>query len=108
MAHCVVWCPIGLFATVFGKISPFRLRIASSCEGCNACGPFCRYDALRPIDIERRRVGASCTLCGDCLAVCGRKSLEYRFPALSASAAKTAYFVIVAALHAVFLGVARI
>lgn len=108
MAHCIVWCPIGLLATALGRLSPFRLRIESSCEGCNACGPSCRYDALQPVHIARRKVGLSCTLCGDCLSSCGRRSLVYGFPGLSAAAARTAYFVLVASLHAVFLGVARI
>lgn len=108
MAHCVIWCPIGLLATTLGRLSPFRLRIESTCEGCNACGPSCRYDALQPIHISRRKVGLSCTLCGDCLSSCGRRSLTYGFPGLSASAARAAYFVLVASLHAVFLGVARI
>ena len=108
MAHCVVFCPIGLLATVLGRLSPFRLRIAASCEGCNACGPACRYDALRPIDIKRRRPALSCTLCGDCLSSCARRSLEYTFPGISPSTARATYFALVAALHAVFLGVARI
>ena len=82
--------------------------IASTCEGCNACGPACRYDALKPVDVSRRKVGRSCTLCGDCLSSCGRRSLEDGFPGLSASTARAAYFVLVAALHSVFLGVARI
>ncbi|MBI5544260.1 MAG: 4Fe-4S binding protein, partial [Deltaproteobacteria bacterium] len=108
MAHCVVWCPIGLLATVLGRLSPFRVRIRSTCEECNVCATSCRYDALRPVDIARRRPALGCTLCGDCLSSCGRRSLEYSFPGLKARSARAAYLVLVASLHAVFLGVARI
>jgi hypothetical protein len=30
MAHCTLWCPIGLLSVILGKLSPFRMRIAGS------------------------------------------------------------------------------
>lgn len=109
MAHCTAYCPVGLAADVLGKLSPFRLRIRDdTCSDCGACAIRCRYGALCPEDIRRRRPGLTCTLCGDCLAACRGGSIEYRFAGLSPRAARGAFLVLVVSLHAVFLGVARI
>lgn len=108
MVHCTLWCPMGWLATRLGKVSPWRLRIADSCTDCGACTPACRYDALYPADVLARVPGEACTLCGDCVSNCSTSSLEYRFPGLDPARARTVFFVIVAAWHAVFLGVARL
>ena len=108
MVHCTMYCPIGLAANVLGKLSPFRLRITDGCTDCGACSFKCRYDALRPEDIQARLPGLTCTLCGDCLASCKGQSIEYRFAGLSPHFARTVFLVLVVSLHAVFLGVARI
>jgi polyferredoxin len=108
MTHCVTYCPTGLLAAWFGRISPFRMRINTSCDDCMACTVACRYDALNPEDVHRRRPGSSCTLCGDCLGRCRRSFMEYRFLGLSSGAARGLFLTLVAALHAVFLGVAML
>lgn len=108
MTHCVSYCPIGVLATWLGKISPFRLKIASDCDECQACSRVCRYDALNEADIQKRRPGSSCTLCGDCIRSCKNRWIEYRFFQLSPYSARTLFFILIVSLHAVFLGVARI
>lgn len=108
MTHCAAFCPIGVVSTWMGKINPFRIRIADGCTECGACSLPCRYDALGMADIARGRPGPSCTLCGDCLSRCRDGRLGYRFPGLSPAAARTLFIVLVTALHAGFLGVARI
>lgn len=108
MVHCVTFCPIGLIANLAGKINPFRVTIAGDCRECGACTNYCRYDALTNDDIVRRRTGLSCTLCGDCIASCRYGHLEYAFPGLTAQRTRTLFIVLVVALHASFLGLARI
>src|SRR5680860_1009392 len=108
MVHCTTYCPIGVLATRLGRINPFRIRLGESCDGCGACSRACRYDALRPADIERRRPGSACTLCGDCVPRCREGHMGYSFPGLDAGKAAAVFVVLVAALHAAFLGVARI
>jgi ferredoxin len=108
MTHCTAYCPMGWVATRLGKVSPWRLRIASSCTDCGACTPACRYDALYPEDVQRRLPGEACTLCGDCLSNCPTSSIEYRFPGLGAETARTVFLVLVTAMHAVWIGVARL
>jgi ferredoxin len=108
MAHCTEWCPIGLLAVKLGKLSPFRLEVREGCRNCGLCLPTCRYGALTGDDLQRGRPGPNCTLCGDCLATCRKDQVVYKFPGLSPAGARKAFVAVVAALHAVFLGVARI
>jgi ferredoxin len=108
MAHCLSYCPMGWLATALGKVSPFRLRIQPGCTECGACIVFCRYDALSMDDIQHRRPGASCTLCGDCQRACHERFLEYRLLGLGPHRDRAVFMVMVVSLHATFLGVARI
>ncbi len=106
MAHCTSFCPLGWLVVRLGRISPFRLRIAPSCRSCGACRADCRYGALDQEAWRRQEPRISCTLCGDCLDRCDDLSL--RFPGLSPAGARHLLTALVVALHAVFLGVARI
>jgi NAD-dependent dihydropyrimidine dehydrogenase PreA subunit len=108
MSHCITWCPIGLLANWLGRISPFRLRINDTCNDCGACGFACRYEALTVGDIQNRKPGITCTLCGDCINRCSENSIEYRFVNLSPQWARALFLVIVISLHAAFMGLARI
>jgi hypothetical protein len=107
MVHCTAYCPLGLLSNLLGRLSPWRMRIGSSCNRCGACARICRYGALSEADWLRGRPGASCSLCGDCLKACRGASIAYRFPGLSAETSRSAFLVLVVSLHAVFLGVAR-
>lgn len=108
MVHCTTWCPMGLVAVILGRVNPFRMRMAPDCTGCGACSTACRYSALGPRSMERKRPGLSCTLCGDCVSACPHGRMRYALPGLRPETARTAFIVLVTALHAVFLGVARI
>jgi polyferredoxin len=109
MFHCLAYCPIGALAALAGRLSPFRVRIAAGCDGCMRCRTACRYDALGRDDVARRRPDpTSCTLCGDCLASCSGRFLEYRFLGLRADRARSLFITLVVVLHAASLGVARI
>jgi len=111
LVHCTLYCPVGLVATLLGRISPFRVVISDGCDGCMRCRVACRYDAL-----DREAVAAGrphptlCTLCGDCLSSCPTALLGYRLMGLplDASSARTLFLVLVVALHAATLGLARI
>jgi ferredoxin len=108
MTHCTVWCPIGLVNNLLGRILPWRVRIDAGCTGCGLCAKACRYNALTKADLERKKTGLSCSLCGDCLSRCPHGHLGYSFPGLSATRSRQLFVTLVASLHAVFLAVARI
>jgi len=108
MTHCTAYCPMGWFATRMGRVSPWRLRISPTCTDCGACTPACRFDALYPEDVLNREPGESCTLCGDCLTNCPTESIELHFPGMSPSMARILFFALVTAMHAAWIGVARL
>jgi ferredoxin len=108
MVHCTTYCPIGVVSNVLGKVNPWRVKIGEGCTLCGKCSRACRYSALAREDLERGRVGLSCTLCGDCVNACPEGRMHYAFPGLSPAAARAAFIALAVALHAVFLGVARI
>ena len=109
MVHCTSFCPIGWLATRLGRLSPWRIRIDTTCTECMACTLVCRYDALHPAHVRARRVGEACTLCGDCVTACQKTwDIHYTFFGLEPERARRAFLTLVAALHAAFLGIAMI
>ncbi len=108
MVHCTTFCPIGLISVTLGKINPFRVRISGGCTGCSKCRHSCRYAALEPHHIRERKVGYTCTLCGDCVSSCPSGEIRYRFPFLKPQTARTAFLVTAVVVHTVFLAFARI
>jgi ferredoxin-type protein NapH len=109
MIHCTSYCPIGTIVNLTRFINPFRLVIEqNSCTSCMACSAKCKYDALNPADIARRKPGMTCTLCGDCLASCHADSIHYRFPGLTSHRARNLYLLITISLHAATMALARI
>ncbi|WP_419783285.1 4Fe-4S binding protein [Maridesulfovibrio sp.] len=108
MVHCTTFCPMGIVSNLLGRLSPWRLKIASSCCKCMKCTKVCRYGALNHKDIEAGRPGISCTLCGDCISSCKGGSLGYKFPFLSSEISRKVFLTAVISLHALFLGIARI
>ena len=108
MTHCTLYCPMGLVADFLGRFSPFRIHFNPACDECGACQHACRYHALQEGDIQRKKPGISCTLCGDCLQACPKRALHYKFPGLSPWSARIVFITLIVSLHAVFLGVARL
>lgn len=108
MVHCTAWCPIGLIATIGGRINPFRIRIGQGCTRCHSCAEKCRYGALTHTTIRNRTPGLTCTLCGDCLSTCSGSHIGYRFPGLRGDTPKKVFMVIVVTIHVLFLGFGRI
>lgn len=108
MVHCIVYCPTGLVADLWGKVSPFRIRIDDRCDDCGACTITCRYNALEAGDIQKRKAGITCSLCGDCIRSCNKEALFYKFLALQPQIARSVFIVMIVTLHAVFLALARL
>jgi polyferredoxin len=108
MIHCTIYCPLGLVARVLGRLNPLRVVIGASCTECGACIRMCRYGALTPQTVERRKPGFTCTLCGDCLKACHTSQIAYRFPGVSDATAKKVFMVLAVVIHTLFLGFARV
>ncbi|TVQ95317.1 MAG: 4Fe-4S binding protein [Desulfovibrionales bacterium] len=108
MAHCTVFCPIGLAAVALGRLLPWRLRINQDCDACGRCARACRYGALEPEHLANRKPGLSCTLCGDCIHRCRDNRLSYGFANLPPSTSRHLFILLITVLHTVFLATARI
>jgi hypothetical protein len=108
MVHCTVYCPTGLVADWLGKVSPFRIRINNACDDCGACTLACRFNALEAGDIQKRKAGITCSLCGDCIQSCKKEALYYKCFGLNPQTARSVFIVFVVSLHASFLGLARL
>lgn len=108
MLHCTVYCPIGLLAVLFGKISPFRIRINNECDNCMKCHFVCRFNALNYKDIQQRKPNLNCTLCGDCISPCEHSAINYRFWGFSPKLSRVIFVVAIVSIHSIFLGLGRI
>jgi len=108
MVHCTVYCPTGLVADWLGKVSPFRIHIDNNCDDCGACTLACRYNALEAENIQKRKAGITCSLCGDCLQSCSKEAINYKLFRLKPKTARSVFIVLIVTLHAVFLGLARL
>lgn len=108
MVHCSVYCPTGLVADWLGKALPFRIRIDSKCDDCGVCTLTCRYNALETNDIQNRKAGITCSLCGDCIQSCNKEALHYKFFGLRPQTARSVFIILIVSLHAVFIGLARL
>jgi ferredoxin-type protein NapH len=108
MFHCTVFCPVGTVIRFAKYLNPFRMYIDNNCTDCMACSKTCYYDALNVKDIQKRKPGSTCTLCGDCVQSCQVNAIKYKFLKLSPNVARNLWLVITITIHAVFLGLARL
>ena len=108
MVHCSSYCPIGALVSFLKYLSPFRVRLTMDCCHCMACTNICRYDALHKEEIEKGKIGYTCTYCGDCLSACKHGAIEYHFPGLRPATAERLWIVVTVVLHTCFLMIARI
>ena len=108
MIHCISYCPIGTIVNYLKYVNPFRLKIKPSCDSCLRCTITCKYNALKKSDIENKKPGITCTLCGDCIHSCHTDALQYNFFQASGKNARLVYLFLTISLHAVFMALARI
>ena len=63
---CRLSCPLGSWLSLVSRISPFRVRVGSTCVSCGKCDDACSFCA-----IEGGHADAStCLLCGECIREC--------------------------------------
>lgn len=108
--YCLGVCPLGLVASVLGRLSPWRVRRTSACNRCGACARACRYGAMTPERLDQDTPGSACALCRDCLAACRRNALSLGLYGTKkhGPAVESAFIALLASLHAVFLALARV
>lgn len=108
MVHCIAYCPIGTIVNYLRFLNPFRMYIDNNCDTCLACTSRCKYDALNLIDIQNKKPGLGCTLCGDCVSSCKSSSIKYKFFKLAPNKARNLYLFLTISLYCIFLAMGRI
>ena len=109
MAHCTMFCPLGIAVDLLGRLSPWRIRVdRSGCDNCGACEKVCKYAAITPESRARGRTDLRCSLCRDCLGVCKKNALYLHCPGLSRTKAAAVFTGLIAVLHALFFSVAMV
>lgn len=107
MVHCSTFCPVGTVVNYLRIINPFRMYIDNKCDECFSCSSQCKYDALNIANIRNKKPGFTCTLCGDCVASCKSRSINYKFPGLSPKNARTLYLFFTISIYTIFLALGR-
>ncbi|MBE0636863.1 4Fe-4S binding protein [Candidatus Bipolaricaulota bacterium] len=69
---CRLFCPLGAWLSLVTRLSPFRIREASSCVSCGQCDKACASDAITKGVVRT----ADCLLCGECIRVCPPDALS--------------------------------
>lgn len=76
---CKYLCPAGAFLGLIADKSPFKIKLAGDCAGCNICERSCPTRALR-MDEKKLPVITypECILCGKCVTKCPKDSLRMK------------------------------
>ena len=81
-AQCGLFCPFGAFQSLVGRISIYRMRRdLQKCSKCMRCVTACPTFSLNRERIlsDNDQMLISCTLCGECAAVCPQQAVSYDF-----------------------------
>ncbi len=80
---CRTLCPLGGFYSGLGRMSPVGLQVERSCTGCKLCQRECpmgEWILRKPVeDLGGPVRSGECTLCGECIQVCPRRSIGVRW-----------------------------
>lgn len=80
---CTYGCPYGGFFILADKISPLRVRVNDSCEGCGQCTAACTSNVRVHEEVRDfgKVIDPGCMKTMDCVAVCPNEALSIGFGA---------------------------
>lgn len=109
MVHCISFCPMGLFISVLGRLSFWRIKVdKEKCDDCGTCEKTCQYRAITLDSRQKGKTLMRCSTCRDCLAGCSRKAIYLSHPLIPQPMQQPVFVLLVTVLHVVFLSVARV
>ncbi len=77
-AFCGLLCPFGAWQAFFGRMNPYRVRIAPErCTQCQRCVVVCPTFAIERDSLARHQVLAYCNRCGECMDACPTGAIDY-------------------------------
>lgn len=72
-----LFCPVGVGFNLFGRISPFEVKIdTSKCTHCNLCIPVCPTYTLSSKSLEKGKPDPHCDLCTKCMQACPERVID--------------------------------
>jgi len=71
---CRLLCPLGAWLSLVARVSPFRVRVASTCVSCGRCDAACSACAVKEGQVN----ADECLLCGECIRACPVEALNWR------------------------------
>jgi len=75
---CRYICPTGAFISVFSRFGMFKRKVSSeTCTDCKLCNTKCDMRAIGTN--PQTTILSECTVCGDCVDVCKKKSISISF-----------------------------
>ncbi len=69
--YCRYICPYGAVMALFSKLSVVKVRVDDTCADCKLCDKECGMAAIRSGHADQ-----DCIMCGDCIEVCPKDSLD--------------------------------
>lgn len=109
--YCSRFCPMGLAASLLGRLSPWRMRVGASCTGCMKCAAACRDLAISR-EAGACHISRCCTLCRDCISRCSHGALRLGmagpFSSVPPARADMYFVTLISVMHVVFLATARV
>ncbi|MFZ5981535.1 MAG: 4Fe-4S binding protein [Candidatus Zixiibacteriota bacterium] len=74
---CHFFCPFGLVAWLFEKMSLFRIKVDyRKCDACQACARACPSNVMDAI-LKNDRVKPDCFACGNCIEACPTDAVSF-------------------------------
>ena len=78
---CTYGCPYGALFGAVDRLSPGRIVVNDSCEGCGHCTVTCTSNVLvhEEVRLYGQVVDPGCMKCMDCVSVCPKNALRFAF-----------------------------
>ncbi len=76
---CRYLCPLGAMLGLLAKVSLFRPVIGAKCTSCTRCAAICKPGAITTKGEELQIVPSECTVCLDCLATSKPGDIRFKF-----------------------------
>jgi len=84
--HCSLFCPLGAFQSITGKVNPFRVVIdKDKCIECGLCQRVCPMFAITDEHLKKKKVGLTCSRCGKCIDACPQGAISFKLIGVPAS-----------------------
>lgn len=76
--QCAMFCPLGAFQSLLGKINPFNIHIdKEKCIKCGKCIQVCPFMAINQNLLEKGKVAITCAKCGKCIDNCPTNAIDF-------------------------------